>query len=180
MDEAVAAFDGTSAVIVDVTYNLGGFDGVSRKIAGRFAGNRKLAYTKVAHGAHDVAPQPFHVEPSERPRYLGPVVLVTSDVTVSAGEIFTLLHARAADRPSRRQDNARRALRHDREAVAKRLVAFVAGRDLSRRRRTMVRSASGIPPQLEGDVFPADDLSSGHARHVAYLIDKVQGWFPKP
>jgi carboxyl-terminal processing protease len=89
LDEAIAAFQGARAVIVDVNYNLGGYDSVSQYVAGRFADSRKLAYTKVAHGARDVAPQPFHVEPSTRARYVGPVYLLTSDVTVSAGEIFT-------------------------------------------------------------------------------------------
>ena len=90
LDEAVAAFKGARAVIVDVSYNLGGYDGVAQQAAARFADARRLAYTKVAQGAQGVEPQPFHVEPSRRASYLGPVYLLTSDVTVSAGEIFTL------------------------------------------------------------------------------------------
>ena len=90
LDEALAAFRGARAVIVDVSYNLGGYDGVSRLAAARFADARRLAYTKVARGAQNVEPQPFHVEPSRRVSYLGPVYLLTSDVTVSAGETFTL------------------------------------------------------------------------------------------
>ena len=91
LDAAIAAFAGTRAVIVDVTYNRGGYDSVSRRAAGRFAESERLAYTKVAFGARDVPPQPFYATPSKRARYLGPVYLLTSDVTVSAGEIFTLL-----------------------------------------------------------------------------------------
>ena len=36
----------------------------------------------------------------------------------------------------------------------------------------------GISPQLEGDVFPADDLTSGHANRVLYLIELVRKWMP--
>ena len=43
-----------------------------------------------AYGAQGVEPQPFHVEPSKRARYLGPVYLLTSDVTLSAAEVFAL------------------------------------------------------------------------------------------
>ena len=89
-DEALGAFQGARAVIVDVSNNRGGYDSVSLRLAGRFASERRLAYTKVGFGARDVAPQAFHVEPSPRVRYLGPVYLLTSDVTVSAGEVFTL------------------------------------------------------------------------------------------
>jgi hypothetical protein len=32
--------------------------------------------------------------------------------------------------------------------------------------------------QLEGDVFPADDLTSGHANRVLYPIELVRKWMP--
>ena len=90
LDEAVASFQGARAVIVDVTNNRGGYDGIAQHIAGRFTETRRLAYTKIGFGAQGVEPQPFHVEPSARVRYTGPVYLLTSDVTLSAAEIFSL------------------------------------------------------------------------------------------
>src|SRR5262245_6458163 len=90
LDEAMAAFAGARAVIVDISNNRGGYDGIAQHIAGRFTDTRKFAYTKIGFGAKGVEPQPYHVEPSERARYVGPVYLLTSDVTLSAAEIFTL------------------------------------------------------------------------------------------
>ena len=87
LDEAISGFAGARAVIVDVSNNRGGYDWVSLQIAGRFAVGRHAAFSKQAKG--DV-PQEFMVEPSPSPRFTGPVALVTSDVTVSAGEVFTL------------------------------------------------------------------------------------------
>jgi carboxyl-terminal processing protease len=178
MDEAMAAFDGARAVIVDVTYNLGGFDGVSRRIAGRFAANRTFAYTKVAKGARDVPPQPFHVAPSPRHRYLGPVVLVTSNITVSAGEIFTLL--------MRSLPNVRQVGKTTRGALSDMTEKPLPnGWSLSLPAEIYVDAGGlwyevrGIPPQLQGDVFPADNMTSGHAQRVNYLIEKVEQWFPK-
>lgn len=89
LDEALAAFQGLPGVIVDVTNNRGGYDAISIRIAGRFAGGRQLAFSKRAIGTNDPYQQ-FEVVPSERVRYLGKVALLTSDVTVSAGETFTL------------------------------------------------------------------------------------------
>lgn len=89
LDDALAAFQGLPGVIVDVTNNRGGYDAISLHIAGRFADRRRLAFTKRAVGARGGF-QPFHVVPSDRIRYLGKVALLTSDVTVSAGETFTL------------------------------------------------------------------------------------------
>ena len=90
LDRAVGSFRGARAVIVDVTNNRGGYDVISRAIAARFADRPRRVYTKHARGAAGVPPQPFVLTPAAGPRYLGPVTLVTSDVTVSAGETFAL------------------------------------------------------------------------------------------
>jgi carboxyl-terminal processing protease len=177
MDEAAAAFAGAKAVIVDVSYNLGGFDGVSQRIAGRFAATRKLGYTKVAVGARDVEPQEFHVEPSDRPRYLGPVVLVTSDVTVSAGEIFTLL-MRALPNVRHVGKTTRGALSDMTEKPLPNGWSLSLPAEIYLDAGGLWYEVWGISPQLEGDVFPADDLTSGHAKRVSYLIELVGKWLP--
>lgn len=89
LDAALAAFRGLPGVIVDVTDNRGGYDAIGLRIAGRFAARRVPGFTKRAVGA-TVPFQAFHVEPSPRIRYTGPVTLLTSDITVSAAETFTL------------------------------------------------------------------------------------------
>lgn len=88
LDAALADFRDLPGVIVDVSNNRGGYDSIGLRIAGRFAARAVDAYAKAPVGS--TAWQPFRVEPSPRIRYTGPVVLLTSDVTVSAGETFTL------------------------------------------------------------------------------------------
>lgn len=89
LDAALAAFAGLPGVIVDVTNNRGGYDAVGLHLARRFASERVTAFAKRAVGA-SVPFQLFHVEPSPRIRYTGAVTLLTSDITVSAAETFTL------------------------------------------------------------------------------------------
>ncbi len=89
LDTAIAAFRDLPGVIVDVTNNRGGYDSVSLHIAGRFADRARLAFAKRPVGVAG-ADQRFDVVPSTRSRYTGPVALLTSDITVSAGETFTL------------------------------------------------------------------------------------------
>ena len=90
LDDALALFKKVRAVIVDVSINDGGQDRLSRQIAARFTEERTLAYFKYAGDDPRARPQAIHVEPSEQPRYTGPVYLLTSNVTVSAAEIFTM------------------------------------------------------------------------------------------
>jgi carboxyl-terminal processing protease len=91
LDEALTAFAGKRAVIVDLGNNRGGYDTLARRIAGRFAGEKQLAYTRVPVGSPQTEPQAVYTIPSDRVRYTGPVYVLTSDITVSAGETAVLL-----------------------------------------------------------------------------------------
>jgi hypothetical protein len=77
------------AVILDISNNDGGFDSVAQHIAGRFAERPALAYRKIAFGAKDgAAGLRGHTVTARTP--LGPVFLLTSDITLSAGEVLAL------------------------------------------------------------------------------------------
>jgi carboxyl-terminal processing protease len=173
LDEALAAFRGARAVIVDVSYNLGGYDGVSRLAAARFADARRLAYTKVARGAQNVEPQPFHVEPSRRVSYLGPVYLLTSDVTVSAGETFTL-SMRALPNVVHVGGTTRGALSDQFEKPLPNGWSLAVAAEIYRDPDGHWYEVWGIPPRLQREVFPPDDLTSGHARAVLALMDEIR------
>ncbi|CAN5306644.1 S41 family peptidase [soil metagenome] len=91
LDEAMTDFEGVKAVVVDVSNNRGGYDAVSRRIAERFTDRPRLAYAKRPWSIHAGWTQQVQTLPSARRRYLGPVWLLTSDITVSAGETFAQL-----------------------------------------------------------------------------------------
>jgi carboxyl-terminal processing protease len=95
LDDALTLFQGARAVIVDVSLNDGGEDRLARVAAARFAAKPTRIYSKYAGDVPpaDVrggAPQAIDLEPSKRPRFTGPVYLMTSNITVSAAEIFTM------------------------------------------------------------------------------------------
>jgi carboxyl-terminal processing protease len=90
MDGAMSAFEGARAVLVDVSMNDGGLDSIARRIASRFATKPTIAYSKSAGDFVGDEPQEIILRPPDRPRYLGPVYLITSQATLSAAEIFTM------------------------------------------------------------------------------------------
>ena len=63
---------------------------VARALAGRFASERVVGYSKYAGDADEATPQAIFIEPSKGRRYTGPVYLLTSDYTLSAAEVFTM------------------------------------------------------------------------------------------
>lgn len=79
-----------NAVIIDLSVNYGGYDFLGRAFAGYFAQTTTRTYSKYAFDAADQTPFQLNVEPANGPRYTGPVYVMTSDITVSAGEVITL------------------------------------------------------------------------------------------
>jgi carboxyl-terminal processing protease len=177
LDQALTAFRGARAVIIDVSANRGGYDGLAQHIAGRFADERKLAYTKMAFGAQGVEPQPFHVEPSKRVRYVGPVYLLTSDVTVSAGEIFAL-YLRALPNVVHVGGTTRGAFSDMIEKPLPNGWTLTLSAEVYRDPQGRSYEARGLPPQREFEVFPEGDLTGGHARRVLALMDEIRREVP--
>ena len=127
----------------------------------------------MAYGAQDVEPQPFHVEPSKRARYVGPVYLLTSDVTLSAAEVFAL-YMRALPNVVHVGGTTRGAFS---DMIEKPLpngwTRQPVGRNLSRSAGTELRGAR-IAAAGEREVFPPSNLTGGHARAVLALMDDIR------
>ncbi|EDY80410.1 peptidase, S41 family [Verrucomicrobiia bacterium DG1235] len=90
LDEALSDLADCEAIVVDLTLNLGGYEWLSQTIAKRFAMEAVHVHSKTLHNASQVPPLDYIVEPSSRVNYHGPLYLLTSDVTLSAGEDLTL------------------------------------------------------------------------------------------
>lgn len=172
LDEALTAFAGAKAVIVDVSNNRGGYDTISQRVAARFAEQPRLAYSKVAVGAK-APPQPLGVEPASGPRFTGPVYLVASDVTVSAGETFALM-MKALPNVKQVGGTTRGAFSDQLPkplpngwvmALPAELYKGPSGEDLEGR---------GLAPDIPLAVFPESDLMGGHAGAIQGLIEKIR------
>jgi len=92
-DEILSNLAGARALIVDVRHNSGGDDRVGKAIADRFADRKRLyMVTRDRNGPkHDdfAEPKYWHVDPAER-TFTGPVILLTSRLSISAAENFAL------------------------------------------------------------------------------------------
>lgn len=171
LDEAMAGFAHARAVVVDVSNNRGGYDSVSRHIAARFAEGSHRAYMKRGWGSGEPY-QVVEVRASDRARYLGPVWLLTSDITVSAGETFSQM-MRVLPNVVSAGTTTRGAFSDQTPvtmangwAFALPMEAYVdpQGRDLE---------GHGLSPQVTLDLYPTDDLDHGHALAVSQLMARL-------
>ncbi|QRK10899.1 S41 family peptidase [Archangium violaceum] len=91
MDEALAALADKEALVIDVRFNIGGYDSTSLAIASRFADRERLAFTKKTRAGEGFTPsREYRFAPAGARQFTRPVYLLTSNLTVSAGEIFTM------------------------------------------------------------------------------------------
>lgn len=170
LDAALTALKGTRGLVIDVSANGGGIGMVSSDIAGRFADRKRLAYTKQARGVRRAAPHAFYATPSGAVRYAKPVVLLTSDLTVSAGELFTLFMRtlpQVTHVGTRTQGAVSGAFPHGLPNGWE--VGFPT--EVTRDAQGRVFEATGIPPRTTFEVFPRDGFDDGRVNAIRHAAD---------
>jgi carboxyl-terminal processing protease len=174
LDEAMALFEDARAVIVDVSLNDGGEDVLARRIAARFAAKRTLAYSKYAGDTSAARPQEIFIEPGDGPRYTGPVYLMTSNVTVSAAEIFTFV-MRALPNVTHVGQTTRGALS---DVLTKRLPngwRVTLSNEVYLDAAGKAWEGRGIPPKVEIPVFtPSGDAAMTHVQALRAVVDGIR------
>lgn len=171
LDEALTEFEGLDAIILDLSNNRGGYDAVTRAIASRFTDTAFNGYS--VRTDQDGPPLiTYRIEPHDGPRFTGPTYVLTSDVTVSAGEITTMML---------------RQLPHVNQAGATTRGAFSTplakplpngwylelANEIFADGRGEIYEARGLEPEIRLDVFPADDPVAGHAAAVRALVAQI-------
>lgn len=174
MEDAIQSFKqaGVRAVIVDLSANYGGFDFVSRAIAERFAAQATHAYTKYAGDAQDPIKTRVMLTPSRGARFEGPVYVMTSNITISGGEILTMA-LRSLPNVTHVGEPTRGAL----SDVLDRTLPN--GWELSLSNEVYLDSKGrkwegrGIEPDIAETVFPDADPIGGHLNAVNSLLNQI-------
>lgn len=171
LDQAMNAFAGARAVIVDVSNNRGGYDFVSRRIAGRFTDVAYLAYQKRGSD-RAIAPQPLIVQPYSGPRYSGPVWILTSDITVSAGETFTQM-MRGRPGVVLAGGTTRGAFSDQTPVPLANGWRFAMPMETYLTPDGVSLEGRGLEPDTRIDLYPRSNLDHGHAEAVRALIRRL-------
>lgn len=172
LDEALTAFSGTKAVIVDVSNNRGGHDSTARAIASRFTAEPHLAYTKLPAATPDTTPQAFYVRPSQRVRYTGPVYVLTSDITVSAGEVFVMT-MKALPNVTTVGTTTRGAFSDQIPKPLDNGWTFTLSAEIYRDVQGRWPEGEGIAPGRRLDIYGGPDPLKSHAQAVLRLMDQL-------
>jgi carboxyl-terminal processing protease len=132
-----------------------------------------LAYTKVAFDAAENAETPVYIIPSERPSFLGPVYLMTTDSTVSAGEIMTM-SLRAQPNVTHVGQPTNGALS---DILSKSLPngwALNLSNEIYHDHEGELWEGRGILPDVPMEISNEIDLLDGHPAAVAAVVARIQ------
>ncbi|WP_299196644.1 S41 family peptidase [uncultured Erythrobacter sp.] len=170
MDEAFAAFDqaGVAAIIVDLSNNRGGWDQIAKAIPGRFTDSAYTGFTTRAQGS-GLAEFPHVIEPAAGTRFIGPTYLLTSDVTVSGGELASLallqnpqvVHVGTKTRGAFSTPLAKRLPNGWLLEVSNETFAAPDG---------VVYEETGLEPRINIEVYPQDDPVGGHWKAIERIV----------
>lgn len=160
LDTALQALADTQALVVDVRMNPGGTDAVSFAIANRFTDTQRLAVSKFARSVRgQEETQSVLLNPVDRPSYLNPVVLVTSALTTSGAEVFTLA-MRSIPHVTHLGEQTNGALSDVLEKGLPNGWGFELANEVYLDSNGLGYEGAGIPPRLAVPVF---DHSARHA-----------------
>jgi carboxyl-terminal processing protease len=89
MERLLAELGEVRGLVIDLRVNVGGHDAVALAIASRFTDRERDVFTKDPPGA-ETGPYTVKLSPAGGKRFTGPVAVLTSHNTVSAGEVLAL------------------------------------------------------------------------------------------
>lgn len=93
-NNAVKAFKNSKGIIIDVRFNGGGDDKASFEIASKFTDKRRIGHYKRERKKGESRFKKMklrYLEPSGREQFTKPIIILTSDLTASAAEVFTMI-----------------------------------------------------------------------------------------
>ncbi len=92
MREILNAFANKDAIIVDISFNFGGFDASGLTIASYFTDRPVLAYDQEVYSNGDFYREDqITIEPNDSLNYSGPVYVLMTDISRSAAESFAMM-----------------------------------------------------------------------------------------
>ncbi len=172
MARALTDLQDTDGLIFDIALNQGGLDEVSLAIAGHFTDQKIAAYTKEGfQSGHP--PQTLHVRPTGEAKYLKPVTLFTSDLSVSAAEIFTLA-MRALPNVTHRGDTTWGALSDILSKTLPNGWELELSNEIYTDKDGKVWEGKGIPPVDMYTIFDVENFHQSHHNAILQVAAKMQ------
>ena len=174
LDEILAELADTDALILDISFNGGGYDFFGTEIAARFTDKKRLAFSKWPATAPQYRQQRYITPRTEKDAdgtmYFKPVWLVTNDVTASAAEIFTMC-MRSLPQVTTVGLHTEGALSDILQKTLPNGWGLGLSNEIYHDHEGICHEGPGVPPQIEMHIFDKDDVNRvGHAESMQRIV----------
>jgi len=172
-------------LIIDVRCNPGGNDALGLQVASRLTHSTYLAYAKRARSnpgnpAEFTPLQPIIVHPARSPVYGGPIAILTSDMTVSAGETFTQALMGRSPHPVRVGQSTQGVFSDIMNRLLPDGIIFGLPNEEYLTHAGQTFDNRGIPPNIEVPVFTVHQLSHDQDAALAAARALLNSPDPQP
>jgi hypothetical protein len=166
LDEIFRASANLDNLVLDIRINRGGSDVNGLTVASRLTAKGYVAYIKKARNdprdaGRFTSPQEIPISITDRPRFGGRVVLLTSRYTVSAGETFAMALMGRTPRVDRIGENTQGIFSDRLGRDLPNGWTFDLPNEVFLTSDGAVFEASGIPPDVAVPVFAEEELRVG-------------------
>ncbi len=166
-------------LVLDVRLNFGGYDALGIRLASHLTGRPYAAYAKQARNdpsdpTRFTRALPIRVRPAAGSRYTGPIALLTSPLTISAGETFSQAMTARTPAPRRIGDTTQGAFSDFLWRTLPNGWTFALPNERFLTRQGTSFDITGIPPQDRiAGTLSDEELAAGRDaafdRALAYL-----------
>lgn len=173
MNEVMKSLHNKKAIIVDVSFNFGGYDAAGLTIASYFTDKIVPVYTKYRYKEGQfLKGSLFDIYPAEQYNFTKPVYLITTDISRSAAESFAM---------------QMKALPNVKIAGTPTLgiISDMLGKSIGEYYLTLsnekyvsttneVFEARGVTVDIEMEVFPENNMFNGHKDAVRKVVELIE------
>ncbi len=173
MEQIIDSLKDTEAMIVDLSFNFGGFDAAALTVASYFTDRPVMAYqTQVFSQGQFYDRESTMIYPAKEIQYTKPVYVFTTDITRSAAEGFAM---------------GMKALPHVTTVGTSTLgiLSGMLGKSLGNpyltisNQRLMSSDGNyvevrGVPPDIELNVFTVGNVFNAHMEAIRKLIERLE------
>ena len=172
MDRIVEQLWGCKAVIIDLSFNGGGYDAAGMVIASRFADKRRHALSTYSAGQKPSMARRCFVRPAGPRQYTRPVYVLTTNGTVSAGESLVLM-LKAFSHVTHVGETTRGCLSGILNKGMPNAFHVTMSNQFWVSPEGTAPEGFGIAPDIEFPVFDSEDLFGGYPNAVGRVIELV-------
>jgi carboxyl-terminal processing protease len=173
MAQIMRSFQDKKAIIVDVSFNFGGYDAAGLTIAGYFTKTAHHAYTtyKFQDGKFYKSTE-FKVHPAANYNFTKPVYLLTTDISRSAAESFAL--------QMKSLPNVKTVGTNTLGILSDMLNKSIGNYVLTTSNEKYVTpdgkmyEVTGVDADIKLEVFPKDNMFNGHRDAVKKIVEMVE------